>query len=178
MKKNKLFFIIATTLIITSFLFTACLNNESVLEEDVVKNFLHEFFSINSLGRYDKLMELTTTSNSGSTTSGGVSELPVDIQQAYEDYYLPFADTASESCIASMQASRLPVKYDAFFAEYAAKVELDKITLVAVNENSYNFEVLLKADQDLEQMQSPVKGKLTTTNVDGDTLVDLISISD
>ncbi len=178
MKRNKLFLLITVTLMIISLSLTACLNSDSASEEEVVKNFLHEFFSINGRGRYDRLMEITTTSASGSTTSEGVSELPVDIQQAYEDYYLPFADTASESCIASMQASRLPVKYDAFFAEYAAKVELDKITLVAVNENSYNFEVLLKADQDLEQMQSPVKGKLTISEVDGQILVDSILISD
>ncbi len=176
MKRNRIFLVSAMTLMLVSFLLTACLNNDSVLKEDVVKNFLHEFFSINSRGRYDKLMDITIASDSSSTTTGGISELPVDILQAYEDYYLPFEDYASESCIAGMKASRLPVKYDALFAEYAAKVEVYKITLVSVNENSYDFEVFLKADQDLEEIQSPVKGKVGTTDVDGETLVDSISI--
>ena len=159
MKRNRIFLISAMTLMLFALLFTACLNNDSVSEEDVVKNFLHEFFSINSLDRYEKLMELTIASDSSPKTPGGVSELPMEIQQAYEDYYLPFENYASDSCIAEMKASRLPIKYDALFAEYAAKVE-----------------VLLKADQNLEEIQSPVRGKVTTRDVDGETLVDSISI--
>ena len=176
MKRNRIFLVSAMTLMLVSFLFTACLNNDSVLKEDVVKNFLHEFFSINSLDRYEKLMELTIASDSSPKTTGGVSELPMEIQQAYEDYYLPFENYASDSCIAEMKASRLPIKYDALFAEYAAKVEVHKIKIVPVNENSYDFEVLLKADQNLEEIQSPVRGKVTTRDVDGETLVDSISI--
>ncbi len=177
MKRNNFLFAITMTLMIISLLFTACLDSDASTKEDTVKDFLNEFFSINNQGRYDKLMEVTIASDSSSASSDGVSELPEDIQKAYENYYLPFADTASDSCIDSMQASRLPIKYDAFFAEYAVNVQVDKVTLEKVNENSYNFEILLKADQDLEQVQSPIRGKVTTLDIDGETLVDSISIS-
>lgn len=177
MKKNEVLIVIALTLMIISISFTACQNRDASSEEDTVKNFLNEFFSINNRGRYDKLMELTAISDSSYSSPNGVSELPEHIQKAYEDYYLPFADTASDSCIDNMQAGRLPIKYDALFAEYAVNVEVDKITLESANENSYNFEVFLEADQDLEQIQSPVRGKVTIADIEGETLVDSIIIS-
>ena len=177
MKRNNCLSVITMTLMLISLFVTGCLNADSGSKEDTVKDFLNEFFSINNQGRYDKLMEVTIASDSSSASSDGVSELPEDIQKAYENYYLPFADTASDSCIDSMQASRLPIKYDAFFAEYAVNVQVDKVTLEKVNENSYNFEILLKADQDLEQVQSPIRGKVTTLDIDRETLVDSILIS-
>ena len=142
---------------------------------DAAEAFLNEFFRFNHQERY-KIVSNPAAADGPDGTGEGPVPLSERQRQAYEAYYLPYADLATPVCIAAMRANRLPLKYDKLAAQEGVSAQVGGIRCETLDETTFAFEVSFDGSGTAEWLQSPVNGRLTMEIVDGRPLVSSISI--
>lgn len=89
-------------------LFAGC-NKEEPEQLRSAKQFLTEFFTYNSNGRYEKLEADIGGADIG---ADDIAALPQEMLQAYDSYYSSLSKLATAECIENMKQNRYPVKYE------------------------------------------------------------------
>lgn len=161
------------------FIMAGCDNGNTVTVTDeaktqVVEKFLSEFCTFNKEERYNTFSE--AIAEIGIEQNEETSVVAEKQQQAYDEYYKSFASLATQNCIDTMQANRLPFKYDSVVFEKDITVEIGDVEYETTGENSYTFEVSFKSSEANEILKSPIKGQLTLQIADGQVLVDSIRV--
>lgn len=131
--------------------------------EEVTVAFLTEFFSINKNDRYRSFSESTE-----------------DIEKSkeiYDDYYLPFNTLASQKCIETMKANRLPFKYDGLAFDNNLSASISNLKIELVRENVYSYEITFNSVEANELFKAPLKGKITLSTFENEVLVDSFTIN-
>ena len=152
-----------------------CANTESSEDAKVeaAEAFLTEFFTFNKQQRYYTFFEAIDGADGREEGADAVLEKQ---RQAYEEYYRPFADMATQSCIDQMQANRLPLKYDELVAQEEISAQISAIHCEASNDNAIDFEISFDCEETNEYFQAPVTGRVTIQAAGGRVCVDSIAI--
>lgn len=140
-------------------------------KNEIVETFLTEVFTIDKDSRYETLLGIVIEADFPSVPEEtGLQEAPEEVQKAYDAYYKSFEPFATKKCIESMQANRIPMKYDAHISDEGTGAEITDIKYEKVSDNSYSFEVSYDADM------SNIKGKLTLETKGEQVYVNFIDI--
>lgn len=161
MKINILIIVILTCAILV----TSC--NQSIntaVKEEVVTNFLNEFFSFNKDNRYKTI----------SDTSNDISSL----EKSISNYYNAFDDFASQQCIETMTANRLPIKYDLMVYEKNLSLIICDVIIHEVRENVFSFEIIFDSQYDNEFKNIPRCGEVKIAIIENQVLIDAITLID
>lgn len=138
-------------IMILAFVFVGCTQSKenTITEadkEEIVENFLNEFFSFNNNGRYEN-----------------------------NDYAYLWEITTAE-CADKMQANRMPYKYDKLVAENELIVEVENIEYEKIDENVYSFVITFKKNQTMDYFSTPANGQVIVDVIDGEVLISSIVI--
>ena len=118
--------------------------NFEVDKQEVITDFLVEFFNFNCNGRYDTLMGAIENDDSlvdVNTGEEGIAPITQVQEQALETYYEYLTPCVTEECLETMQANRLPVQLDKFTKEKGIEASIDYIELTEYDENTYSYRV-------------------------------------
>lgn len=148
-------------------------------KQDVVSEFLVEFFNFNCNGRYDTFME--TVENDDSLVDidadeEGIMPITQVQEKALETYYQDLAPYVTEECLDTMQANRLPVQLDKFTKEKGIEASVDYIELTKYDDNSYLYRVYFQENGDA-YFEDGLAGQVSYEIVDGEIKVSVISIA-
>lgn len=113
-------------------------------KQEVLTDFLVEFFNFNCNGRYDTLMQAMENDDSlvdVNTGEEGIVPITQVQEQALETYYAYLMPYVTEECLDTMQANRLPVQLDKFTKEKGIEASVDYIELTEYDENTYSYRV-------------------------------------
>lgn len=108
MKHFKRGLFLSILLLAALVLFAGC-NREEPEQLRSAKQFLTEFFTYNSNGRYEKLEADIGGADIG---ADDIAALPQEMLQAYDSYYSSLSKLATAECIENMKQNRYPVKYE------------------------------------------------------------------
>ncbi len=132
---------------------TGCQVKETDTGEELVKEFLTEYFSFNKNSR---AQELNSLAEKDSLEEYG---------EAYDRYYDAFVVFVTENCIETMKKNREPYIYDKMAAENKLSVVPEVLT-EAAGENTYTFEISFVSQEAGELFESPVRGTVTVSQED------------
>lgn len=149
MKKKWFKFHTLLWIMILGFVFVGCTQSKenTITEadkEELVENFLNEFFSFNNNERYEN-----------------------------NDYAYLWEITTTE-CADKMQANRMPYKYDKLVVENGLTVEVENIEYEKVDENVYSFVITFKTNQTTDYFSTPVNGQVVVDVIDGEAFISSI----
>lgn len=146
--KKKICLLIAFTLCFSMIGCTSDTQKQTELskeeKEEVISDFLVEFFNFNCNGRYDTLIQAMENDNSlvdVNTGEEGIAPITQVQEQALETYYEYLTSYVTAECLETMQANRLPVQLDKFTKEKGIEASIDYIELTEYDENTYSYRV-------------------------------------
>jgi len=150
-------------------------------KEDVISEFLVDFFGLNCDGRYDTFMKEVEGIDylaNAEVSEEGIAELPKEFQDAYDNYFDELSKYATEDCIRTMKANRLPIQLDMFAKEKEIKDSIDYIELdySEGDENVYSYAVHFEAYEGETYFTEPLRGQVSVEIVDGEVKISSISI--
>lgn len=142
-------------------LFAGC-NREEPEQLRSAKQFLTEFFTYNSNGRYEKLEADIGGADIG---ADDIAALPQEMLQAYDSYYSLLSKLATAECIENMKQNRYPIKY-----EKQGRYSLLNID-IAPDNGAYSFTAELSYDGGAVEKVSG------TVTLNSENIVEKITVS-
>lgn len=127
---------------------------------DFVKSFLTEVFTLNKENRY------TTFDNTAVNA-------PEDTAVALNTYYSGISSFLTDDCLSQLKKNRIPVKYDIEAEKENTEIKSVEISVSAVGENRYTFELSLVTTDSANSFNGrKFSGDITLENTDKGFIVD------
>ena len=170
---NKRVFLVVVFLLL-SVLFVAC-SNTTIQKEDRAEQFLRECFTINKDHRFDALEKATEEALPQLTAnSNEIQSIPAEI---YETYYQNLKKMATEICLDSLEANRIPGSFDQLVVNAGLTAQIDTIKLTPAGDNAYTLEITYDSDDVNTLLSAPITGQVTVQEENGTVLVAALRIS-
>ena len=128
---------------------------------------------MNKDGRYDAMLQSAAEDQPAATENNSLQSYPLE---TVDTYYQQMADLATETCLDTLRANRIPASYDKIVREAGLTARIETLQLTQTKDNTYTFEISFDSKEVNSLLDAPITGQVTVCETDGAFLVDTLRI--